>query len=131
MRWETWYVYVFQCTAQFIWDVTQSEIWKYIQHNSASLTYKYMFLLISGIPIDNRYLAVSTLNLTIIPFMHVYYDNSQGVVLQITLHKFTNICLPYGFLYSREYYLTSHLDVRVYFEIIYPLCFLYAIIVLP
>ena len=84
-----------------------------------------------GILIDNRYLTVSTLNLTIIPFMHVYYDNSQGVVLQITLHKFTNICLPYGFLYSREYYLTSHLDVRVYFEIIYPLCFLYAIIVLP
>ena len=110
MRWETWYVYVFQCTAQFIWDVTQSEIWKYIQYNGVSSI---------------------TCNLTINPFIHVYYDNSQGVVLQITLHKFTNICLPYGFLYSREYYLTSHLDVRVYFEIIYPLCFLYAIIVLP
>ena len=37
MRWETWYVYVFQCTAQFIWDVTQSEIWKYIQYNGVSL----------------------------------------------------------------------------------------------
>ena len=37
MRWETWYVYVFQCTAQFIWDVIQSEIWKYIQYNGVSL----------------------------------------------------------------------------------------------